>query len=160
MVRLSISDPELVLTADPETVITDVHLTANDRLFITEELVLPDGQDSLLIIDFGGIHLVQQGNGGFTLTPQLQATFTVSDAAVVALGTIVSIDAENDTFVLEIADSDGQQVTVDYSAAALTFTDMSAATEADLTVGAMVDVSGTAQVDGSVVADAVVISMP
>ncbi len=155
--RLTISNPELILKENPDQVITDVHSTANGRLFINEDLELPEGQDSLLIIDLSDVHLVQTGNGGFVFTPQIDVEFTVSDAAVVALGTIVSVNAENDSLVMEIADSDGQQVTVEYGAAALSHTDMSAATEADLTVGAAVDVAGTAQVDGSIVASTVVV---
>ena len=74
--------------------------------------------------------------------------------------TILSVDMENDTFVLEIAESGGEELTVNYSSATLAFSDMTDAMESDLVAGAVVDVSGLAQVDGSVMADAVAIMLP
>ena len=63
-IRISIANPRLVLVSDPETVITDVHLTANNRLFVSETFELPEGQSSLIVLDLGGIALRQQGQGG------------------------------------------------------------------------------------------------
>jgi hypothetical protein len=85
-IRLEIENPRLVLVSDPETVITDVQLTANGRLFISGEFEIPEGEDLLLTLDFGGIHLVETGNGKFVLTPQLRADLTVSDANAVVVG--------------------------------------------------------------------------
>ena len=63
-VRISIANPRLILASDPETVITDVHLTANNRLFVSQSFEVPEDQTSLIVLDLGSIALRAQGNGG------------------------------------------------------------------------------------------------
>jgi hypothetical protein len=154
-IRLQISDPRLVLTSDPETVITDVHLTANDNLFIGKTFTLEDGEQSILLLDFGGIHLTTSGNGSYVLTPQLQADLTLLTAPATSTGEIADLKMDADTFTLLLADG---ELVVDYSTAQIfldTDTDTATGTEAYLADGLMVDVSGELQVDGSVIADSV-----
>ncbi len=111
-IRLEIQDPELVFKTDPETVYTNIHLTANDRLFITVDFELEDGDNRVLVLDFGGIHLVALGNGDYNLTPQLRAELeilTVENTFV--QGVIESIDYETNSIVLAV---EGGQVAVTY----------------------------------------------
>lgn len=111
-IRLEIQDPELVFKADSETVFTNIHLTANDRLFITVDFELEDGDNRVLVLDFGGIHLVALGNGDYNLTPQLRAELeilTVENTFV--QGVIESIDYETNSIVLAV---EGGQVAVTY----------------------------------------------
>jgi plastocyanin len=70
--RLHIENPRLVLKADPGTVITDVQLTANGRLFIKHDFFLPGGEEAVVKIQFGDIHLVITGSGKYVLTPHLK----------------------------------------------------------------------------------------
>lgn len=156
-IRLSISDPRLVLASDPETVITDVHLTANNRVFITQRFEIPEGQTSLLMLDFGGLHLVQTGNNGYVLTPQIQAVLDIVNADVYADGEVSALDADADTFTLLMAEG---ELEIDYAAAVIWLpTDIDAATgtEADLADGLLVEVSGLLGTDGVVDATAVYI---
>ncbi len=111
-IRLEIKDPELVLKAEPETVYTNIHLTANDRLFINVKFDLEDGAERVLVLDFGGIHLVQLGSGDYNLTPQLRANLevlTVENTFV--QGVIASIDYETNALVLPV---EGGEVAVSY----------------------------------------------
>lgn len=154
-IRLNIDNPRLVLLAEPEVELTDIQLTANGRLFVSQSFEVPEGQTSLIILDFGGVKLVQQGNGGFTLTPQLQVSLTVTDADVTVNGSIVSVDVENQS--MELAVGDGT-VQVDLSQAAIYLpedTDSPTGTIASLSVGLNVEVEGLLNVDGSVTAAAV-----
>jgi hypothetical protein len=154
-IRLAISNPRLVLNSDTSTEITDVKLTANGQLFIDQTFTLEDGEEVLLLLDFGGIHLVLNGNGRYVLTPQLQADLTLTSAEVMTSGEIADLDMDADTFTLVLVDG---ELVIDYSAALIfldTDTDTATGTEADLADGLMVEVTGLLQVDGSVVADSV-----
>jgi hypothetical protein len=156
-IRISIENPRLVLVSDPETIITDVHLTANGRLFISEEFELLEGEQNLLVLDFGGIHLVELGNGGFVLTPQLQADLQITSAVAETGGTIESVDETTGMVVLALADG---TVEVIYTGAAIylpTDTDTPTGTVADLQPGVDVEVQGTLFVDGSITATAIYI---
>ncbi len=151
-ITINISNPRLVLKADLNTVITDVQLTANGRLFIKQDFELPAVQHSLIVLDFGGIHLVHTGQGKYVLTPQLRATITVQNAAVTLQGTIVSVDTSNHSMVI---DNNGQNVTVFYDPTKIflsTDTTTPTGTEADLTVGASVTVDGFMEANGTVTA--------
>ncbi|MCC6490715.1 MAG: DUF4382 domain-containing protein [Candidatus Hydrogenedentes bacterium] len=154
-IRLEISNPRLVLNDDPDTEITNVQLTANGHLFIGKTFTLEDGEESLLVLDFGGIHLVRTGNGRYVLTPQLQADLTITSAEAQASGEIADLDLDADTFTLLLTDG---SLAVDYSAAVIfleTDTDTPTGTEANLADGLTVEVVGLLQLDGSVVADSV-----
>ncbi len=154
-IRLAISNPRLVLNSDPNTEITNVKLTANGYLFIDQTFTLEDGEQSLLLLDFGGVHLALNGNGRFVLTPQLQADLTLMSADVMSSGEIANLDMDANTFTLLLTDG---ELSVDYSGAQIfleTDTDTATGTEADLADGLMVEVTGLLQVDGSVVADSV-----
>lgn len=154
-IRLSIENPRLVLVANPEVELTNIQLTANGRLFVNEDFELPEGQNSLILLDFGGIKLVQLGNGDYVLTPQLAADVEVTSADVSASGTITSIDTAQDQFVLAIADG---EIEVVYTGAAIYRpgdTDTATGQETDLVVGAEVHLEGTLFVDGSVAATSI-----
>jgi len=157
-IRLSITDPRLVLKSDPLTVITDIHLTANGWLFVSEEFELPEGESYLIILHFTGLHLVEQGNGGYVLTPQLRADIQVEPAEVCVCGTIVSIDKDADTFILGLCSDEGSEIEVLYTDALIyraTDTDTPTGTEDDLDEGMCVRVRGTLWVDGVLTAEAI-----
>lgn len=151
-IRLSIDNPRLVLAAEPDVTLTDIQLTANGRLFVSQSFEVPEGQTSLIILDFGGVKLVQQGNGGFTLTPQLDVSLTVTDADVTASGTVASVDAEASSLVLTVGDG---EINVDLSQAVVflsTDTDTATGSIASLSAGLPVTVEGLLNVDGSITA--------
>ena len=155
-IRLSIENPRLILSSDPDTVITDIHLTANGRLFISEEFELPTGESYLLILHFESIHLVEQGNGGYVLTPQLRAEIQIEPTAATVCGTIVDIDKDADT--LRLALCDGSEIDVFYTDALIYLpgdTDTPTGTEDDLEVGLFVIMTGTIWADGSLTADSI-----
>ena len=142
-IRISFENPVLVLKSDLNTEITDIHLTANGRLFISQMFDLPANQQSVLLIDFGGLHLVMHGNGSFVLTPQLSVELgvgVVEDSTV--MGMITAIDAANDLFTLMI---EGGELTVDCLNAVVFLpedTDTSTGLKTDLMVGQKVQVMG------------------
>jgi len=151
-ITLKISDPRLRLASDPGTEITDIHLTCNDRLFVDADFEIPEGGNSLIKLTFNGVHLVREGNGSYVLTPQLDATVSVTSADVSATGTIASADLDADSLVVTLADGD---VTVLYAGAAIFLpadTDTPTGTEADLVPGASVEVVGTIDADGVITA--------
>lgn len=152
-IRLNIANPELYRNGaeEPET---NIQLTANGRLFITGQFTIGDGASSVLLINFGGIHLVELGNGNYVLTPQIRADVTVEEVPALLAGTILSVDAEADTMAVSVADGEGD-VTVDYSGAAIVLAGGGAGTEADLTVGAAIDMQGELAEDGTFAATTV-----
>lgn len=150
-VRIGIENPRLRLVADPDTEITNVKLTANGHVFISQTLEIPEGE-SLIVLTFTDIHLVRNGNGRYVLTPQLSVDISITSADVTATGTIASVDPDNDSMVVTLADG---EITVLYGSAAIflsTDTDTPTGTEADLVVGASVEVIGTVDLDGVVTA--------
>jgi len=160
-VRLSIKDPVLVLADDAEgTEITDIKLTANGRLFVSTPFTLPEGQASLLVLDFNGLHLVPTGSGKYVLTPQLRADISVTDAAVVLNGTVSTIDAA--TSMLQVVlDGSGDAVDVNYADAVIWLpgdVDEPTGSAADLVPGAVVTITGTLTVSEAVHADTIVIA--
>lgn len=144
-IRISFEDPVLVLTSDPDTEISgdSIKLTANGNLFISQMFDLPADQQSVLLIDFGGLHLVMNGNGDFVLTPQLAVELSVGaieDTSV--MGMIVAIDVENDSFTLMI---EGGELVVDCLGASIFLvddTDTATGQKSDLMVGQKVEVMG------------------
>ena len=138
---------------------TNIQLTANDRLFVSQMFDVPANQTSLILLDFGGIHLVEQGNGDFTLSPQLRVDLTVSDAAVHLSGVIEAIDAQ--AGVLTIALSDDSEMVVHYTAAVVYLPDdidTATGTTGDLAAGQQVDIVGTISVAGVVSAETIEIA--
>jgi hypothetical protein len=154
--RISIENPRLVLVDEPDVVRTDIQLTANGRLFVTERVTIPEG-NNLIVLDFADLKLVQQGNGSFTLTPQLDVDVSVTSADVVVSGTIASVDLDNESLVLTLPSGE-----VDV---ALGEADIFIGLEAelpeglltDLAVGLEVEIHGVLFLDGSIAADAVYI---
>lgn len=155
-IRLSISNPRMRLLADPDVEITDIHLTANGRLFVSQTFEVPEGQTSLILLDFGGVHLVQQGNGGYTLTPQLSVNLSVQNAEVLSDGDVLTNDTDTQTLTLNIGG--GSILIVHYTGADIFLVDdgdTPTGVAADLAVGATIHVDGLLQADGSVNATAV-----
>jgi len=156
-IRLSIENPRVVLADDPDTVLEDVQLTANGRLFISKSFELPEGP-SLLLLDFEGIHLVQQGNTGdrFVLTPQLRANILVVEAAVTLTGPVAAVDANSSTLDVTVADGD-----VSVAAGAATIEDLNgvALGFGDIAVGQEVTVEGILTLEGTVNASLVVVGI-
>ena len=151
-IRIAIENPRLRLNDDPETEITNIKLTANGHLFVSETFEVPEDGNSLVELTFEDLHLVRNGNGRYVLTPQLRADIAVSSADVAATGTIASVDADNDSMVVTLAEGD---VTVLYASAAIFLpadTDTATGTEVDLVVGASVDIIGTIDLDGVITA--------
>jgi len=142
-IRISFEDPVLVLKSDPNTELANVHLTANGRLFISQMFDLPEGQQSVLLIDFGGLHLVMNGNGNFVLTPQLAVDLEVGmieDTSV--MGMITAIDSENDLLTLMV---EGGELLVDCAGASVFLvddTDTPNGDKSDLMVDQKVEVMG------------------
>ncbi len=157
-IRLSITNPRLVLKADPGTVITNIHLTANGHLFISEEFELPEGESYLIILHFTGLHLVELGNGGYVLTPQVRADIQIEPAEVCVCGTIVSIDKELDTLILGLCSDEGSEIEVLYTDALIFLasdTDTATGTEDDLQEGICIRVWGTLWIDHVLTAETI-----
>lgn len=156
-IRLNIENPRMRLSATPDVEITDIHLTANGRLFVSQSFEVPEGQTSLIVLDFGGLHLVQQGNGGYTLTPQLTVDLSVQNADVVIEGDVVTNDTAAATLTINL---EGTAVVINYVDADIflvTDTDTATGVAESVVVGGSVRVTGILQADGSIVADAIYI---
>ena len=160
-IRLHIADPVLYLVDDPLVPITDIHLTANDRLMITGQFEVPQEQISLLELEFTSMHLVELGHGGFTLTPQLRADISITDAAVQFTGTIIAIDEVSEMISVALAEGDidiyyaDADIYLSFEAYNLMDVDGSAL---DLALNAEIWVEGLLQVDGTVLAESIVLA--
>jgi hypothetical protein len=122
-----------------------VRLTANGRLFLRDRFALSGGADEIIVIDFGGVHLVETDSGAYVLTPQLQADVDVQTAEVEVTGEILSITPGTLSFVIDVEGepftilTDGETEFVDASENPIGF--------ANLATGFIVEVRGV--VDGS-----------
>ena len=144
-IRLTIDNPRLVLKSDLDTVLTDIQLTANSRLFVSEHFNLPEGPN-LIQLDSGGIHLVATGQDRLVFTPQLRAQVGVSDAAIIATGPLGTIVGDE----LSMTVPDGSTLTANLSGAAVTLLDGSPGTAADLVSGMEVTMHGEITLNGEV----------
>jgi len=161
-IRLSIQNPVLVLTSDPDTSITDIQLTANHRLFVSSSFEIPEGQTSLVLLDLNGIHLAATGNSKYVWTPQLRASITIEPANVQAAGTIASVDTTAKTLALDV-DSAESLLQIGYTGAAIFLpedTDTATGTEGDLVVGVSVLIEGTLNVQGEMTAQTIRLLAP
>jgi len=121
---------------------------------------LPEGDSSLVLLDFESFHLVQAGNSGkYVLTPQLRATIQVQSAEAQATGAIVAVDPATSMLTLDVDDSDAT-LDVNFSAADILLADLTPGTPADLTLGANVQVTGTLSVSGVLTADTITLIAP
>lgn len=148
-IKISIENPRMTLVSNPEEELTNIHLTANSRLFITQQFEVPEGE-SLLLLDFDGAKIVELGNSDYNWTPQLHADLTFESAEVNSAGTIESIDETAQTFVLTLTEG---TLVVDFSGASIYLpedTDTPSGVPADLVVGAEVEVEGLLNLEGLV----------
>ena len=154
-IRLNIEDPRMILTTAPDVVLTNIQTTGNGRLFVTARFEIPEDQDSLIILDLQGLHLVETGNNNYVWTPQLRADITVTPVAVMVQGQIDSIDAEAKVLYL-LSDSDGAIIPVGFADAAIYLpedADAPFGTDSDLVENLPIVVEGRMAVTGEVTAD-------
>ena len=102
-IRLNIENPRLKFW-DEDEVRTDVQLTANGRLFVSESFTLVENETNYIVLDFQGIHLVETGQGRFIFTPQLRAEIRVDLDNAMAEGVITNLDPEAQWFTLVLDD--------------------------------------------------------
>lgn len=156
-IRLSIENPRMTLVAEPEVIITDIQTTANGRLFVSSSFEVPEGQDSLILLDFQGLHLVGTGGGKFVWTPQLRAEISVEPADVRIQALISSVDSTADTMMV-LPGSGSELVLVRYAGATIYLpadTDTPTGTEAGLVANAQVIIEGELTVTGEVHAEVI-----
>lgn len=173
-------NPRLYLAADPETEITDIQVTANGRMFISQNFTIEEGEATLIILDFGGIQLTYNpGADRYVLTPQLRVVISLEPAEVEFEGVITTITPEtmmiavdNGQSVRDVVVTEETSITRELPETSIVLNaadggvtaSLSAgvnaarsATEAitfdDLMVGDVVEVEGEAQVDGTIIAD-------
>lgn len=154
--RLSYSDPRMTLKSDPGTEITDIHQTANSRLFITQLFNVPAGA-TVFQFDLNGAKIVQLGHGGYNWTPQLDVELSAVAEDVTAEGEIVAIDGQAKTVTIQLETG---TLVVDYSGADIYLpddTDTPNGTEGDLAIGKTVLAEGDVTNAGPLVASAVYI---
>ena len=163
-------NPRLVLVADPDTTIEDIHITANGRLFISQNFTLPPGAH-LIVIDFGGLHLVETGDGTYVLTPQLRVDIDIENAEVEFDGIITVITPESS--MIEVDDGENLR-DVFVNDDTLYLRELPEAPPVvrgvvennveeidfeDLMVDDLVEVEGVLQLDGSVVAHVIEVKL-
>ncbi len=170
-VVIRIANPRLVLKSDPNTVITNVHLTANGRLFIKDHFTLNEGDEVLIIVCFGSIHLVEAGNSGkYVLTPQLRADVHLVEANVQIEGTVESVNDDASIFTVRTENDEVFEVFADGETVIhtdddaddpiggidvpLAFTDLDVGqqvrVEGLLTVGGQIEANDVTVADGSI----------
>jgi hypothetical protein len=73
----------MTLVGDEENELDNIRVTANGRLFVSQNFTLAEGGATLILIDFGGVHLsYQPGPDRYTLTPQLRVVIELGSAEV------------------------------------------------------------------------------
>ena len=153
-IRLSIENPRMTLVDSSKAVYTNIHLTANSRLFITQQFELPGGQ-VILQLDFAGVKIVERGNNDYTWTPQLEAEITIVAVETTSTGAVASLDLNTSQFTLQESG-----VVVDFSGAVIYRDDSSVGDATDLADGQTVEVHGLLSSGGVLTADSVHIQPP
>jgi len=159
-IRLNVDNPRLVLASEPETVITDVHFTANSRFMVAERFAVYAGTTNNIVLDIDGIHLVSEGNGGYTLTPMLRARFRDDTVPMLAQGLVVSVDAAAGSMVLGLPDADVIVGIADAVVYLPSDTETASGTTEDLIEGTEVIVEGTVNAGGIINATQITIVPP
>ena len=151
--RLSIENPRLVLKSDPATVITDIRITGNGRLFVKHEFDLDVGEDALVTVHFGGIHLNETTPGTYVLLPRLSISDRDDSPEVEFDGVIASIAANRQSMVVDL-DNGFTSITVRFTERTKIHAENSDVrlTVDDLAVNMQVEVEGTPNSDRSVTA--------
>lgn len=165
-IRIRIENPRLVLASDPTTELNNVHLTANGRLFIQDRFELEPGEEVLIVINFGGLHLLDAGTSGmYVLTPQLRADIEATEAEVEIEGVIISKDDMAEIIEVRTPSDDVFEVIVTGMTNIFTDDDSDDGargvvtdfplTFADLAVDQNVEVEGTLMVGDQITADSI-----
>ncbi len=104
-IRLSYENPRLRFSDDDDDhEYTDIHRTANGRLFVSEKFTLVEDETNRIVLDFYDLHLVRTPphGDGFVFTPQLRADVRMDEDNAVAEGFITELDEEDGWFELEL----------------------------------------------------------
>lgn len=149
-IRLSIENPRLVLAANPTVELTNVQLTANGRVFVSQTFNIPAGSNQLLLLDFMGIHLVETGAGKYILTPQLRTDISIVSAEASVEGEVLTID-ETEGEIELLLDSSTITILVTEDTV-IVDADDNPITLADIMPGDIINVEGLLNVDGTVTA--------
>jgi len=156
-IRIGIADPVLVLVDEPGVEYTDIQLTANSRLFISQQFELPADQEVTLVLGFGGIHLVDTNGGSYTWTPQMQVVITMEPVAGSATGIITEVG--EGWFAVELDAETTVIVSFDEALEVWLPGDVDTPSGGlqDLVLGTEVQVEGILYRDGSIAADTVIV---
>ena len=161
-IELTIANPRLVLKATPDTVLTNIQLTADSRMFVSGSFVVPEDGNTVIRLDFGGIHLVPAADK-YVLTPQLRADVVTAaaPAPVKNEGEITAINTVDSTLTLPLPSGDTE---VAYGTATITIAGTGGdpdtpGTAADLAIGQWIQVVGTVNADGVIVATTILITL-
>lgn len=149
-IRLSIENPRLVLAANPGVEITNVQLTANGRVFVSQTFDIPANTNNLILLDFMGIHLVETGSGKYVLTPQLRTELTITSAEASVEGEVLMVD-ETEGEIELLLDSSTITILVTEATVIVDADDLPI-TLADITPGDLLEVDGILNVDGTITA--------
>jgi hypothetical protein len=155
---------------------TDVQTTANGRIFISQNFIVPDTGPVLIQIDFKEIGLTETGNSGkYVLNPQLRVDISIETALVEFAGTILSITPEpqsisvdSGTTILDVAVNDGTEIVRQQEVAPPVVEEPPALADfvevevpfGDLMIGDKVEVDGVLQLDGTIEADRIEVVPP
>lgn len=160
-VRLGIENPRIALASDPDTALSGVDLAVDSPVLVDTQFVVLPNTNANLVLTFSGLNLVEADNGGYTLTPELDATVSVVPVPVSNEGTVVSVDTATSAMVLTIG---GADITVNIAGAAVYLpgdTDTPTGTVDSLVADALVQVEGSVDTDGVIAATKVtVLSTP
>lgn len=163
-IRIYYENPRLTLVGEEGTELTDIHITANGRMFISQTFTLEQGGATLIFIDFGGVHLTfNPVTGRYVLTPQLRVVLNLESAEVVIEG-IITNKSDEATMMIQLDNSRdvfGTESTLYWKE--IVEEPGTMALEGGF-VGLMledlVEVAGIAQQDGSVTADVIEVLLP
>jgi len=157
--QLLLSSATLYLTSAPDTAITAVSMPDNGIFDVPVDITIVEGEQNKVLVDLGGITLVELNDGSYELTPDFQVR--VPDAAepipARSSGEVKQLDLVNGFYVAERHDA---LVTVYFSNAVIYLpSDGTSPTGVpeDIFVGDHVLAYGTLSADGAVDAAVVII---
>ncbi|MFP6582263.1 MAG: DUF4382 domain-containing protein [Candidatus Hydrogenedentota bacterium] len=145
--------------ADPTD---EVHITANGRMFVSQNFTLDAGGETLILIDFnvGDIHVTVNPSSDplrYVLTPQLRAIVNLTSALVEDEGEITDLSQEGDPKWIQLDGARDVYPTEDASYI-IVIDEFGATMSLDgefmgLNEGQFVRVEGICEIDGSITAD-------
>ena len=156
-VMMSLSNPRLVLVADPEAVITNVQLSNDGHFTMAMDLIFEAGDVPSLVLGLSGMRMNELNDGTFAHMSDFQVTVEDDTASTMLVGIIQDLNQEDNTFSLNSGHMEMDVLYTDSVTFLPDDVEFPTGSEHDLINGALVVVLGTLSADHKLIAEVIIV---